>query len=320
MVVDMNTQMYLVNVLLPRLLKRQIDIDEKQSRFVHYTSASVGMSIIKEQKVWMRNASCMNDFSEMTFGIENVVKFFNSDNAKPMWSVLNRIQKGLGETIHMVFNSWVPDLQTNTWLTCISEHDDREDTKGRLSMWRAYGQPTGVALVFNSKVFTSPTDALKAYSYPVLYHTEEELKSLFGEIVGNVVANEEGLKALDAELVKEYILHMLQSHCICLKHPGFEEEREWRVVYRPNQEKSNRLEKSIEIINGVPQKIYQIPLQDVPEENLVGLELDQFLDRIIIGPNEHPYVAWEAFVEVLRDAGVSNPEQRVIVSDIPLRT
>ena len=45
----------------------------------------------------------------------------------------------------------------DTYLTSISEHRNKEDTFGRLSMWRAYGETTGVALVMNNSPFLTPS-------------------------------------------------------------------------------------------------------------------------------------------------------------------
>lgn len=40
----------------------------KGRRFVHYTSANGAASIIREQEVWLRNSSVMNDYSEVAHG------------------------------------------------------------------------------------------------------------------------------------------------------------------------------------------------------------------------------------------------------------
>jgi hypothetical protein len=73
------------------------------------------------------------------------------------------------------------------------------------------------------------------------------------------------------------------------------------------------------IIQGTPQPIYKVPLEDIPEENLRGIEIPAFLERLIIGPTRDPLAVWEAFRDVLVECGVTNPDQKVIVSDVPLR-
>ena len=73
------------------------------------------------------------------------------------------------------------------------------------------------------------------------------------------------------------------------------------------------------MIGGTPQLIYKIPLQNVPEEGFHGVEIPELIDRIIIGPTQYDSATREAFVDRLGEAGVSDPEDRVIVSKIPLR-
>jgi hypothetical protein len=47
--------------------------------------------------------------------------------------------------------------------------------------------------------------------------------------------------------------------------------------------------------------------------------IPELLDRII-GPSSFPWPLYDAFVSVLKDAGVAEAQRKVIVSDIPLRT
>jgi hypothetical protein len=64
-------------------------------------------------------------------------------------------------------------------VACFSEHggtnwdasdrDYQEDAFGRLSMWRAYGRGSGMALVLNNKPFMSPTQATSVITGPVAY-------------------------------------------------------------------------------------------------------------------------------------------------------
>jgi hypothetical protein len=65
--------------------------------------------------------------------------------------------------------------------------------------------------------------------------------------------------------------------------------------------------------------VCKIPLSDVPNEGLTGLEIPSLVDRIIIGPTEYPNVIREAFTTELTRAGMNDTAQRIVVSDIPLR-
>ncbi|MBW2318859.1 MAG: hypothetical protein JRF24_09310, partial [Deltaproteobacteria bacterium] len=83
---------------------------------------------------------------------------------------------------------------------------------------------------------------------------------------------------------------------------------------------SKLISRKIETIDGVPQNVYQIPLEDNPSENVVGVAIPELIDRIIIGPSEYPIPIYEAFRVALDEAGVENSSSRVFISGIPLRT
>ena len=112
---------------------------------------------------------------------------------------------------------------------------------------------------------------------------------------------------------------MLFRLAIATKHPGFEEEQEWRLFYRPTERQSPGMTEETVVLGGVPQKIYKLRLADEPEKGLHGADIPSLLDRIIIGPTEFPYVSYRAFVDVLSGVGVKDAATKVVLSDIPLR-
>lgn len=114
-------------------------------RFVHYTSAESALQILESKRVWMRNAQLMNDFEEIHGGIRHIVDFFRDDSetGKPLWAALERVKSGLAEQTSRAFEAWHNDLVSNTYILCLSLHDEHEDNDGRLSMWRAYSGSLG---------------------------------------------------------------------------------------------------------------------------------------------------------------------------------
>ena len=113
----------------------------------------------------MRASSCMNDVSEVRYGLERLWKTYRESKAGEQFrSVLNEIFPGSIEEIEKRFNGWTPEFFTNTFLTCFSEHRDEEDYHGRLSMWRAYGKAAGIALVIKNSALLEPAEGLGAFS------------------------------------------------------------------------------------------------------------------------------------------------------------
>jgi len=311
-------ELRIAQIFNPRAVRKRAEILEKKQRFVHYTTAQAAASIIRNKEVWMRNALCMNDYSEVQHGLDCLVDAYR-ENGRPLKDTLEGLFPGFCKEFEELFSSWMPALRHHTYITCVSEHQNDEDTVGRLSMWRAYGQTTGVAMVLYSAPFFADSDALNAYSRPIAYLSTDQFKREFRALVTGLAEGVELLRTLSREEVKNLLFNSFMFAGLCTKHPGYVEEKEYRVVHCPKLHPSTRLIKAVEIIGGAPQIVYKIPLQNIPDEGLTGVELPELLDRLIIGPTQHPLATYNAFVDLLNDAGVPNANEKVCVSDIPLR-
>lgn len=308
----------LQKIFHPHAMRRTKEV-KGHKRLVHYTGARAAMSIIQNAEVWMRNATCMNDYSEVQHGLECLASAYRSESGQKLRKALDDWFPGFCKEFESLFDGWQSELRIGTYLLCVSEHENDEDTLGRLSMWRAYGDATGVALVMKAAPFFNESDALQAYTSPVAYLSAKGFEREFGALAGSILENAEFLRTLQREQISHLLFNAFLFAGLCTKHPGYVEEREWRVIHCPKLHPSERLVKAVEIVGGAPQVIYKIPLKDVPDEGLTGIEIAELLDRLIIGPTEYPAATYDAFVELLRDAGVPNPEKRVCVSEIPLR-
>jgi len=258
---------------------------------------------------------------EVRHGLQCLSTAYHTDVWNRLGAVLDHLLKGLRSEIETLFNSCLQYLQTDTYFTCVSVHRGEEDTLGRLSMWRAYGGTNGVALVLNNAPFqaTEPADVLKIYGSPVVYIDPQEFTKKLGEVVDSIESEADFVKQQDPEEIKGRVFRMLAFAAVCTKHPGFKEEKEWRVIHFPWWESSPHLGKKIEVIQGVPQPVYKIPLKDIPEAGLFGMTVPALIDRIIIGPSRDPLAIKEAFTDTLTQAGMEQPEKKIFVSDIPLR-
>lgn len=289
-------------------------------RFVHYTTAEAAISIIQNKEVWMRKSSYMNDYMEVTHGLDCLKKAHNNNEAgEKLNAIINNIFPNISEEIAETFNGWLPHLENETYITSVSEHLESENQLGRLSMWRAYGDSIGIALVLNNDAFLSSSDALKAYMNPVGYFTEKQFEEQYLSVISNIEKNQSYIEKMGREDLKGGLFNVYKYAILCTKHPGFEEEREWRVVYSPTLDRSDKLIKDMQTIQGTPQTVYKIPLKNYPEEGFVGAEIPEIIDRVIIGPAEFSGAVFEVFVDLLEKAGVPNPNKIIEVSDIPLR-
>lgn len=306
-------------IFFPYAMQKQEEVFRKKTRFVHYTSAEVAINILRKKEVWMRNASVMNDFLEIDHGLDCLNNAWHSSSGDRMKKVLDELVEGLSQNVASKFDAWVPHFRRDTYLTSISEHLESEDEIGRLSMWRAYGGTTGVALVLNNTAFVNPSDALKAYTSPVAYLDRTSFLKYFDEVVSGLEKYKNYIKSLPQETILAYLFNAFQFAVLCTKHPGFVEEREWRVIHSPTFQPSQRITSEVQIVRGTPQRIFKIPLANVPEDKFFGATIPELINRIIIGPTEYPNVIKDAFKEELEKCGVTNAEKRIFVSDIPLR-
>jgi len=133
----------------------------------------------------------------------------------------------------------------DTYIACFSEHV-QGDSDGRLSMWRAYGSDGGgAAIVFDTSKLTEDENSPLLIA-PVDYRTTaqrlEWIDSAIGkaakairELGADASASEQALQ----EVARNYYVRIRRA-ALLSKHASFEEEREWRVVYLPDLDPSER--------------------------------------------------------------------------------
>lgn len=320
---------------MPETYRRSLHIKSNNIRFAHYTTAESGFKILQSGRMLLRNSLVMNDFSEVQHGVNCLSKAYNGEIGERFKAVLRRVESDLPEVLAANFDSDVVGIRTETYLTSISEHGDphtgqgTEDLFGRLSMWRAYAKQNGIAFVFKNTPFLSESNALNAFTSPVLYATPDAYEAHFEEIVTNFEQNSDELASLGGQFVHDLVMAAFRMAAQSTKHPSFAEEREWRVLYSPTllhkneqltPEQFARIPTELMTLGGVPQRVFAVPFQNHPEEGFVGATIPELLDRILIGPSLDAMAIQRAFVSLLYDMNVPDPESKVVLTNIPLRT
>lgn len=294
---------------------------ESRALFVHYTSAEAALSIIKDKRLWMRRTSCMTDYREVQYGFDMLNRLFDPV-VKPFLDELDKHIPGAGTQALQIFNRDWSQIRDHTYITSLSEHDEHENLHGRLSMWRAFGPSTvpRVALVFSLPWYTESIQHLRLIFSPVGYFTDEQVARQFQEMRENIRGNLTLLRSVDPRWVFGCAFAMLLTAVTCVKHQGFQEEREWRAIYQPTRWGTALMKPARKIVNGVPQIVYELPLDATVSDKIAELDLVRVLNRIIIGPTQYPLSVAEAFATALVDAGVPDPDKKVWASTIPIRT
>jgi hypothetical protein len=299
------------------------------ARFAHYTSADAALGIIKSKRLWMRNATCMVDFSEMRHGHDILVGLFNENEGAlraSLISTFDAIFPGVATDAIQGFDSHQPRIRRDTFIASVSEHPEgKEDLYGRLSMWRAFGAVAGgprVALVVKIPFFTGAALAMQVQFSPVHYAGPAEIRNHLSTMIQNVRDNQTFLKTLDREVIRATLFGMLLSNVICVKHEAFSEELEWRAYFSPVYPQPPRVEmkRTTRTINDVPQHVYELPLDKEAGAHVAGLDITRVFDRLIIGPTPYPVSVADVLAEALSEAGVQDVEKKIQISGIPIRT
>lgn len=308
--------------LNPLMMEKIGYIKSRNTKFIHYTSAANAISIIRNREVWMRNASEMNDFSEVEHGQRCLSAAWDSDVGERFRTILNQVDKDLADRLAQSFNERVDDRERASFIISVSEHGSAivdEDKYGRLSMWRAYGGDTNVGLVMNNAPFLNEVSNSNVFTLPVFYGDPQSFVNKFKHTVDAFENNIELSRRLGADCIHSLFESMFHFTALSTKHPGFSEEREWRVILSPTMFLADRIPYNVEIVHGVPQVVYKFPFQDCLADGIVGVEIPALLEEIIIGPTESVNVIGDALRLTLEDAGVQDASNRIKVSNIPLR-
>jgi hypothetical protein len=309
----------LTSLFVPHILERRA-IFGAGKRLVHYTSAESAYKIIAGRQIWLRNAQMMNDYSEISHGIDCLIQAWDSPTGKELQAMLDRLKSGLRDELANIFDGHTDGLKVGTFILSLSEHDDDEDQLGRLSMWRAYGGRTGVALVLNNTAFAAETDEMHVFSSPVFYQDIPTFVQWFEGWARSIINAEEKLREWGADQVRNVLFTVFRAFALCTKHPGFSEEKEWRVYYSPvHEHDSDWIAPAVEIVNGVPQHLMKLLLKDAADRGVTGVAPATLLNRIIIGPCEYPVQVRAAIAAAMTEAGIENPLNMMWMSLIPYR-
>lgn len=312
----------LENIFMPFMGKNKQVLEQSNNQFVHYTSAENAINIIKTKQLWMRSPSCMNDYMEITHGYKQLLRFFNSEgeHRQNFIDALDLYEEGIALEILKGFDEWWKKIENDTFIASISVHPIQENQHGRLSMWRAYGEQQAKAAI----VLNNPPEAIKAASVmliPALYYTYEDLEKELLLIIENIHKDIDYIKSRERETVFGTMIMTLIFFAVCLKHAGFKEEKEWRLIHLPLMlAQDNLVKREVETISGIPQIVYKIELDEYLRETVQDFNFIDLLDKVIIGPTQYPLALYDAFADALNQVGVTDLAGKIITSDIPLRT
>jgi hypothetical protein len=299
---------------------------QPSDRFAHYTSGAAAAQIIGgdangKRSLWLRNSKLMNDFTEVEWGQTCLGAAFKDWRLHGRFKrVLDAVHPELYQGISTALLSEEKEIGEKAHLLSLAIHNEQECLTGKLSMWRAYGGEGNVCLVFNTSPFMVYQSAYELVLSPVMYGGPAEFAREFQGVIHRLEQRVALLKRIPMETVLLDLKRALDFAVLSTKHIGFHEETEWRVIHQHSELRPDP--PHIADPSDGSKRVYQIPLENRPDAGLWGAEIGEALDRVLVGPVKNLNAVPEViahWVDILRQAGIANAEQRVVFCGIPLR-
>lgn len=323
-------------ILFPYASKREKELETSKNNFVQYTSSYAGSQIIKNEELWMRNVTYMNDSMEIEFGMKYLLEVLDEkkDDFNKLLDDLNVESFKFENVIKYVKDNFI-NMKDSIYIACLSEHIvNTEDYYGRLSMWRAYAPNDGIALVINHQILNAdPLNGKLFLTSPVLYVDPHDLSNLEMKIddliseLKRIIFSHQIYKPDEEKLLLSYLVSIIYISICSIKHAGFKEEKEWRIILSTDKkmssslnDKEDVLKKEMEEISGISQWIYKLNLRKMFERKLENNSaIPYLLNKIIIGPSNNPDMIKKSFCDILESKSISTKKDDIRISDIPLR-
>jgi hypothetical protein len=286
--------------------------DECKEILWHYTDADGLLGILNSRRIRATHVAHLNDPSELVHGEELAVSVASD--------LANSLAKDSGNDIAIAALTrfrlnWGTIRLSASWEIFAASFCN--DQGNRLSQWRGYGGAgSGYSLGFK-RVAISIEDyphLLVQVRYPEDPNTEK-LRSSFDAIVAavqlSVAAGAERESVIALALAKLNIV--AQVFALKVKHAGFSEENEWRLVAIPG----------IATGKGNPRIQYRpsnrgiVPYVALPIGDASTRRLP--LHMIKVGPSNNPGASVRAVKELLKSLKYPDADSLVEHSGIPYR-
>jgi hypothetical protein len=303
-------------------IKQEDSFPQRRPLLAHYTSLNALEKILESDEVWFSNPLFMNDLEEVRFGILNGAAAFRESKI---------IRGALGsDPRHTEFiralDHYISYFEQkhllDTYVFCLSEHT-LGDTDGRLSMWRGYGgNGNGAAIVFDASKL-GVRDGSPLIISQVVYASAAERTSWFentAETFAGILSRNQ-IPDDKIYLAAYALFERLKIFTLFTKHHGFQEEREWRVVYMSERDTDKKITPMLHYLNGSrgiePKLRFKVaPIEGFTEPDF---SLSNLIHSILLGPSTSSPLAFRSVARMLEIIKKPQLIDRLAASSIPLR-
>jgi hypothetical protein len=307
----------------------------------HYTDAAGLVGILSSKSLFATHYRCLNDSTEAAIIRNLIMPILESEVADVAPKLVKRgwLKRAFyeeyganghhlqAESIYRAITRTIDNVSPYFVLS-FCKHSEESDPfeHGLLSQWRGYSNGGGVAIEFDEAGIDAIMNAENAQfiygvskTSDVLYGDFESLfkperfKGLAGAMIAQLFGNRDasevtGGKNID-EAIRDYILV-----APFLKHAGFSEEREYRMVLAPVRKRhgDKGFKGEHKPIKFRIRNSSIVPYVELFETKEAALPIKS----VIVGPHIDQEMQQEAVEMILEDAGIAAP---VRTSQIPFR-
>ncbi len=293
-------------------------------KLAHYCSIATLESILRGRQLWLSNPLYMNDLEEVRFGINTGMRLaLANESLRDALASKERVTAFTG-ALELRYADFANEHAFNLYVACFSEIDD-DDEDGRLSMWRAYGaNGDGAALVLDVNPVSNPETefnglAIGRVHYGTRAQREDWLNQKVEEVANFVRQND--IPDAQLPLVAAALFERIKLMAIFSKHCGFEEEREWRLVYLHEHDQKKLYERHLGYHltpRGIEPKL-KLPIDGEVAWHQQPVDMKALVYRILLGPSVSNPLAKRAIERMLNVLGLGELQQKLSASSIPLR-
>jgi hypothetical protein len=277
--------------------------ESRPQRLYHYTNATGLLGILRGAKLWATDLRFLNDEQEADYALgqlRSALADMRNPAIDPNHPAHARAQD-FGGVFAEYENLMLEELVSPkfpVYLACFCESGDL------LSQWRAYGSDHGYAIEFDTAMLDSVVKGLDGYPpsrmLERVHYGHEAAVSLVSTAIGEV-SQDSNLGHLGVHA--HYMALRLTALLARIKHPGFREEREWRLIAGFEYEDAS-------LVRFRSSPIAIVPYIEVsfPREAVLGIR---------VGPGRHVAVRQEGVRRLIETFGRG---VHISSSELPLRT
>lgn len=220
------------------------------------------------------------------------------------------------------YNEYAENHALDVYAFCLSEHD-HADMDGRLSMWRGYGaQGNGAAIIFNTAAIAVALNT-PIFLSKVRYETGESRRAWIKARIEDCFQRIKKFDVPDSKMwIPAHVLfEIIKVFSLTSKHKGFDDEREWRVVYLPERDRTGSLAGNrahIITSRGVEPKL-RLKIAPLPGTDDSNWTFNDIFDKIILGPGVSSELSRRSVQRMLENHGKKALADKVFASGIPFR-